>query len=298
MKTKPPKNPAMPLASKGYSDSTAYDLYVKDLGPAPEGYRYLKVGEPFNKETDYLLLCGAKWERFEHIKIVEFCRWPCITPVPTAKRDSKGRFAKVKDFGDLSKVKTEYPATLPAQAIVEIDKVLEGDHKALMKAFNWVSTSQRFTYWRERQQGIAKLTADDLDYIRAVRAEFQKRVPVAPPAPPKPVEVPLAERLKKVESIEIRDLDRAIGGDVGGLGNAFLWSSTEQGHGYWASRSRGEVKLSPADFEYLKAIRAEHERRIGKKVPPPSPHAARLETLTKAYEALGKEIAALKAEIA
>lgn len=355
-----PKNPtdSLPYIPKGkYAD------YVAALGPAPTGFRYLKVGEKFNNATDYCLSLGKRWEKCEFHVSVNDNRYPCITPSP-AKRDSKGRFAsqKVADeklkavvgvvLADLKKVidgdkeglynafswasteqghsywsaRRKGDAAITASdldylkrlykdklknvridkrrdteaegltfAIAAIDRVLGGDRLGLSDAFAWGSTEFAYPYWINRKDGDVKISAADMDFIRAVRAEFQSRLDALPkPQPPKPVEVPLAERVKKVTSIEIPAIDLVLAGKVDQLSLAFYWASTEQGRQYWEDRRWARSPLSAADLEYLKALRAEKERQLGNKV---GRHDSRLETLTRAYEALGKEIAALKAEL-
>lgn len=374
-----PKNPT---SSIPYISGGKYADYVAALGPAPTGFRYLKVGEKFNNATDYCLSFGKCWEKYEFHVSVDDNRYPCITPSP-AKRDSKGRFAsqKVADeklkavvgvvLADLKKVidgdkeglynafswasteqgnsywfarrngnaaitasdldylkrlyvlkggklEPEAPKVKPAFdkdklknvridkrrdteaegltfAIAAIDRVLGGDRLGLSDAFAWGSTEFAYPYWINRKDGDVKISAADMDFIRAVRAEFQSRLDALPkPQPPKPVEVPLAERVKKVTSIEIPAIDLVLAGKVDQLSLAFYWASTEQGRQYWEDRRWARSPLSAADLEYLKALRAEKERQLGRKV---GPHDTRLQALTRAYEALGKEIAALKAEL-
>ncbi len=97
----------------------------------------------------------------------------------------------------------------------------------------------------------------------------------------------------------VREIDKVLAGDASNLSPTFTWDETEQGYKYWNARNRGLAKLSESDKDFIRAVRAEFQRRIDatKVVAPPKLHASRLETLTKAYEALGKEIEALKAEL-
>ena len=372
-----PKNPTATLA---LIPRGKYADYVAALGPAPTGFRYLKVGDKFTKGKDYILANGSGWNSTVSVDTVHDSNWPCITPAP-AKRDSKGRFSsqKVVDeklnrvlgvvLEDLKKVidgdkealynafswsstkqghsywsarrsgvtsitasdldylkrlyalkggKLEPEAPKVAKpafdkdklkdvkpdkvcssatealsfSVKAIDKVLGGEHESVTDSFRWSSSEFGHGYWSDRKEGKEPLSAADMDFIRAVRAEFQSRLDKM--TPPKPAEVPLAERVKKVTSIEIPAIDLVLAGKVDQLSLAFYWASTEQGRQYWEDRRWARSPLSAADLEYLKALRAEKERQLGKKV---GRHDSRLETLTRAYEALGKEIAALKAEL-
>jgi len=83
MPTKPP-NPTTRLIYSG-----TYAASCAALGPAPEGFRYLKDGEKFTPSTDYCLACGTYWEKFSTSLQVGNGRYPCITPVPVAAKPEK-----------------------------------------------------------------------------------------------------------------------------------------------------------------------------------------------------------------
>lgn len=278
-----PKNPTAPLAliPKGkYAD------YVAALGPAPTGFRYLKVGEKFNNDTDYCLSLRKLWEKYKFPVFVDDHRYPCITPSPT-KRDSKGRFSS-------QKVADEKLKAVHSIDLEDLKKVIDGDKEALYTAFSWASTEQGHSYWSARRKGDAAITASDIDYLKRLYALKGGKLEPETPKVAKLAEVPLAERVKKVASIEIPAIDLVLAGKVDQLSLAFYWASTEQGRRYWEDRRWAKFPLSAADLEYLKALRAEKERQLGRKV---GPHDTRLQALTRAYEALGNEIAALKAEL-
>lgn len=200
-----PKNPETPL-KRGIRN---YEACCAALGPAPAGFRYLNLGEKFNNDTDYCLSLGARWEKFKHQVVVEDTLYPCITPVPI-KRDSKGRFASQKPAveevtvepkpEDLSNVSpTSAPFTTLVGAIALIDGVIGGEVSGLWRTFVWSDTRQGHYHWQKIHDGDTKLSADDISYLKAVRAEYQRRIdaekPAASPAP-KPAEVPLVERVK------------------------------------------------------------------------------------------------------
>lgn len=208
--------PKSPISSLAIIPKGKYADYVAALGPAPAGFRYLKVGEKFVKGKDYVLANGRSWDNtisagdgpyaarrapFASYSIVCDSNWPCITPV---KRDSKGRFAS------------------------------------------------------------------------------QKAVD---------------EKLKTVHGVVLEDLKRVIDGDKEGLYNAFSWASTEQGHSYWSARRKGDAAITASDLDYLKRLYALKGGKLEPEAQKVGPHDTRLQALTRAYEALGKEIAALKAEL-
>lgn len=222
-----PKNPKTPL---GTIPKGKYADYVAALGPAPSGFRYLKVGDRFTKGKDYVLANGRVWDNTCSVgdgpyedaldplappySLVCDANWPCITPVPT-KRDPKGRFVSEK----------------PAVAAVKYDT---GKLKNITSSVNDLGRS-------------------------------------------------------------VREIDKVLAGDASNLSPTFTWDETEQGHPYWSDRCHGRAKLSESDKDFIRAVRAEFQRRIdATKVVEPKPHASRLETLTKAYAALGKEIEALR----
>lgn len=68
------------------------------------------------------------------------------------------------------------------------------------------------------------------------------------------------EKDMKFGRVDIKQLDRAIEGDVRALEEAFYWGDTVQGHEYWGRQAMGRM---PLDIEGLKKIRDAYLLREG-----------------------------------
>lgn len=60
--------------------------------------------------------------------------------------------------------------------------------------------------------------------------------------------------VSKVSGLEREEILKVINGYVTRLTWAFVWDTTHQGSGYWRARQGGNVKLTSADYKFLKAL--------------------------------------------
>lgn len=162
-----------------FTHSLSYAERVKAYGPAPKGYRWLKVGEEYKKGDPF---CdSASWRISGHNGVVEdrTCiiarRVPKTKIVPPAKR-------KIVALG---KAMTDWLSKADAG---EIRRRMKGskdsieDHNQLFDALPWMCSPQDSlddSYWGERYDGTIKLSDDDKDYLYsfvvAARAELTRR---------------------------------------------------------------------------------------------------------------------------
>lgn len=68
---------------------TDYKGNVRQYGPAPKGYRWMKVGEKINNATDLYAASGKVWSVDKFWKEVNSLEWPWITPLEKVPKTDK-----------------------------------------------------------------------------------------------------------------------------------------------------------------------------------------------------------------
>ena len=217
--TLPPYAPKSPLTQKA-----TYAKSLVQYGPAPKGWRWRKKGERY--ESGDICACDYGWWQFSSQGTpIEDDTWPIATPVKVlVKRDSRGRFAPevpaAKTLPDLGE-KFRWYHGKPRHAIGTIKSFLkhistvlkEGKSSGAMYGiFDWSETAQGFQYWSDRQRGLLPLSPKDLDYLRAAKEFFEKRIVELTPAPaPSPTVPELQAKISSLEA-EVASLRRKIAG--------------------------------------------------------------------------------------
>lgn len=215
--TLPPYAPKTPLKS---GPSSNYNDNVRNYGPAPKGWRWRKIGET-DADGDIIADGWGKgeWRIINGGSVVRDTYWPIATPVKVlVKRDSRGRFAPevpAKTLPDLGERFRRRHGGYSKQAcednIKDINAVLADPIKGygrIWECFTWRDTTQGQEYWNFRA-AHGSLSPEDLDYLRAAKEFFEKRiVELTPPTPTLPE---LQAKISSLET-EVASLRRKIAG--------------------------------------------------------------------------------------
>lgn len=283
---------------------------IKRYGPAPKGYRWREVGE--NYRPNDLCATDGYWWKLSSASRIEETTYPIATPVKVlVKRDSRGRFAPevakkvdlgsefIRYHGNYSKIACERNLL----AIKEVLAAPEDNYKKITLCFTWSTTPQGQGHWESRNSGKLSLSPEDLDYLRAAKEFFEKRiVELTPPAPaPKPP-VDIGSRMKAYIHREtnkhdlewrIERIEGAIGGNTKDILNVFPWAESSQGLGHWDERYNLRARVSSNDLAYLCAVKEFMEARV-KELERPAPAPAPTPTVPE----LQAKISSLEAEVA
>lgn len=193
-----PQNPIIVFAP--------YASRVKSYGPAPEGYRWLKVGDEF-KEGD--IFCdNGEWRVCRCDGTITDGTLTLARPVkktkivPSAKRKIVALGAEMTDW--LSKADA---GEIRRRTKGSKDSIL--NHNRLFDALPWMRSPQDsldHNYWGERYDGTVKLSDDDKDYLYsfvvAARAELARRE--TPPTEDEKLASKIAELETKNAELEKR----------------------------------------------------------------------------------------------
>lgn len=66
----------------------SYARNVRQYGPAPKGYRWMKIGETINHGTDLWASGGWRWGHRPQEEVVTSHEWPWITPLAPEDRQN------------------------------------------------------------------------------------------------------------------------------------------------------------------------------------------------------------------
>lgn len=297
-----------------------YKAKLRVYGKAPEGYRFLKVGERFNQETDFCLSAGKKWAAFAANVVgiggrVYDANYPCITPL-LSKRDSRGRFVGAKPLPEVGPnilkwlghrdINDDYLV----KCVANLKKVIAdpANNRTSVMALNWGDSPQGSQYWLARHNGREPISPADILYIKATIAAYENRIAelrgkIKPPATALPDIGPAMKEWlggygsDKISWLSARadNLQKAVDNPVGKSWEIMdmHWASTPQGGSYWSNRCGGPKSLSASDVLYIKAVVAAHRERVKELTREPT--VAELKAKISSLEA---ENAALKAKIA
>lgn len=203
------------------TDRTRYARNVKKYGPAPKGWRWRQVGERY--QSDDLCATNDSWYRLQSEGPIGETTYPIATPVKVlVKRDSRGRFApevtKKVDLGPRFSSHHAYIKYTCEQNLSAINAVLADPARnfgQIAGCFYWTATAQGHEHWDIRDKGRVALGPEDLDYLRAAKEFFEKRiVELTPPAPaptPSPTVPELQAKISSLEA-EVASLRRKIAG--------------------------------------------------------------------------------------
>lgn len=186
----------------------------------PKGHRFLKKGETVpcgakhigSNTVFYSSPCVGKEVRDSHV--------PIFVPAKHV-RGAKERFAPKNPPSEFPDVKSVAPWRFLTPSIVALENVLSGDVGELEHSFEWTSARRRGrdVYWVERCHKRVALSPSDLDFIRAVKKEFEARLEAANPKPvpaPKPAPEPtLGEKI--VKALEGRIASLKTGAELAAL---------------------------------------------------------------------------------
>lgn len=218
-KTLPAYAPKTPLLV-----GASYENNIRAYGPAPKGWRWRKIGET-DADGD-ILADGSSlgWRTIRGNSTVKTAYWPIATPVTfNVKRDPKGRFSSTKlaspakvELGEKFIIRHgRYPKSGCEASASAIGQVLADpvkNRRSLMFSFSWSDTPHGHSYWADRYDGKTPLSPSDLDYLRAAKEFFEKRVAeLTPPAPKPPTVAELQAKIASLES-ENASLRRKIAG--------------------------------------------------------------------------------------
>lgn len=220
------KTPLPPYTPKSVlQPHLALSKNVELYGPPPNGYRWRSAGEKTAKRDIVALGWSNEFvwdESYGSLgRTIREGSWPVATPVKTsAKRDSKGRFVSkappvkaLPDLGENFRLHhggySESPCKNNVNSINSVLADPVGNRGRLYGCFAWSKSAQGHKYWEDRANGRTTLSPEDLDYLRAAKEFFEKRIAELTPKPPTVPE--LQAKILSLEG-EVASLRRKLAG--------------------------------------------------------------------------------------